>query len=183
MDCIPEGFKAMVAPILILTLAWTLKAMTDSLGIAEFVAGITSAFAESLMSLLPAIIFLIGCVLAFASGTSWGTFGILIPIVVAVFQGTDPQMMIISISACMAGAVCGDHCSPISDTTIMASAGSGCNHVDHVATQLPYALTAAGVSFVTYIIAGFTKSALVSLPCGIVLLLLVLFFIRRRVQA
>ena len=183
MDCIPEGFKAMVAPILILTLAWTLKAMTDSLGIAEFVAGITSAFAESLMSLLPAIIFLIGCVLAFASGTSWGTFGILIPIVVAVFQGTDPQMMIISISACMAGAVCGDHCSPISDTTIMASAGSGCNHVDHVATQLPYALTAAGVSFVTYIIAGFTKSALVSLPCGIVLLLLGLFFIRRRVQA
>lgn len=183
MDCIPEGFKAMVAPILILTLAWTLKAMTDSLGIAEFVAGITSAFAESLMSLLPAIIFLIGCVLAFASGTSWGTFGILIPIVVTVFQGTDPQMMIISISACMAGAVCGDHCSPISDTTIMASAGSGCNHVDHVATQLPYALTAAGVSFVTYIIAGFTKSALVSLPCGIVLLLLVLFFIRRRVQA
>ena len=183
MDCIPEGFKAMVAPILILTLAWTLKTMTDSLGIAEFVAGITSAFADSLMSLLPAIIFLIGCVLAFASGTSWGTFGILIPIVVTVFQGTDPQMMIISISACMAGAVCGDHCSPISDTTIMASAGSGCNHVDHVATQLPYALTAAGVSFVTYIIAGFTKSALVSLPCGIVLLLLVLFFIRRRVQA
>ncbi len=181
MECIPEGFKAMVAPILILTLAWTLKTMTDSLGIAEFVAGITSAFADSLMSLLPAIIFLIGCVLAFASGTSWGTFGILIPIVVAVFQGTDPQMMIISISACMAGAVCGDHCSPISDTTIMASAGSSCNHVDHVATQLPYALTSAAVSFETYIIAGFTGSAQISLPSGIIIMLMVLLFIRRRV--
>lgn len=183
MGCIPDGFKAMVSPILILTLAWTLKSMTDSLGIAEFVASVTSAFADSLMSLLPAIIFLIGCLLAFASGTSWGTFGILIPIVVAVFQSTDPQMMIISISACMAGAVCGDHCSPISDTTIMASAGSGCNHVDHVSTQLPYALTVASVSFVTYIIAGFTQSALISLPCGIILILLVLTFIRRRSNA
>lgn len=179
MDCIPEGFKAMVAPILILTLAWTLKGMTDSLGIAEFVAAGTESVAGSFMSLLPAIIFAIGCFLAFASGTSWGTFGILIPIVVEVFQGNDPQLMIISISACMAGAVCGDHCSPISDTTIMSSAGAGCNHVAHVTTQLPYALTVAAVSFVTYIVAGFTKSAWISLPVGIVLLIAVLFIIRK----
>lgn len=179
MDCIPEGFKAMVAPILILTLAWTLKGMTDSLGIAEFVAAGTKSVAGSFMSLLPAIIFAIGCFLAFASGTSWGTFGILIPIVVEVFQGSDPQLMIISISACMAGAVCGDHCSPISDTTIMSSAGAGCNHVAHVTTQLPYALTVAAVSFVTYIVAGFTKSAWISLPVGIVLLIAVLFIIKK----
>lgn len=179
MDCIPEGFKAMVAPILILTLAWTLKGMTDSLGIAEFVAAGTKSVADSFMSLLPAIIFAIGCFLAFASGTSWGTFGILIPIVVEVFQGSDPQLMIISISACMAGAVCGDHCSPISDTTIMSSAGAGCNHVTHVATQLPYALTVAAISFVTYIVAGFTKSAWVSLPIGIILLIAVLLIIKK----
>ncbi len=178
MDCIPEGFKAMVAPILILTLAWTLKGMTDSLGIAEFVAAGTESVAGSFMSLLPAIIFAIGCFLAFASGTSWGTFGILIPIVVEVFQGSDPQLMIISISACMAGAVCGDHCSPISDTTIMSSAGAGCNHVAHVATQLPYALTVAAVSFVTYIVAGFTKSAWISLPVGVILLAVVLVTIK-----
>lgn len=170
MNCIPEGFKAMVAPILILTLAWTLKAMTDSLGIAEFVAGATESVAGSFMSMLPAIIFLIGCGLSFASGTSWGTFGILIPIVVEVFQNSDPKLMVISISACMAGAVVGDHCSPISDTTIMASAGAKCNHVAHVATQLPYAVTAAAVSFVTYIIAGFTRSAWISLPAGIILM-------------
>ena len=131
------------------------------------------------MSLLPAMIFAIACLLAFASGTSWGTFGILIPIVVEVFQGSDPQLMIISISACMAGAVCGDHCSPISDTTIMASAGAKCNHVDHVSTQLPYALTVAAVSFVTYIVAGFTKSAWISLPVGIIILIAVLLVIRK----
>ena len=179
MGCIPEGFKAMVPPILILTLAWTLKTMTDSLGIAEFVASATESVAGSLMSLLPAMIFAIACLLAFASGTSWGTFGILIPIVVEVFQGSDPQLMIISISACMAGAVCGDHCSPISDTTIMASAGAKCNHVDHVSTQLPYALTVAAVSFVTYIVAGFTKSAWISLPGGIIILIAVLLVIRK----
>ena len=179
MGCIPEGFKAMVPPILILTLAWTLKTMTDSLGIAEFVASATESVAGSLMSLLPAMIFAIACLLAFASGTSWGTFGILIPIVVEVFQGSDPQLMIISISACMAGAVCGDHCSPISDTTIMASAGAKCNHVDHVSTQLPYALTVAAVSFVTYIVAGFTKSAWISLPVGIIILIAVLLVIRK----
>ena len=125
------------------------------------------------------MIFAIACLLAFASGTSWGTFGILIPIVVEVFQGSDPQLMIISISACMAGAVCGDHCSPISDTTIMASAGAKCNHVDHVSTQLPYALTVAAVSFVTYIVAGFTKSAWISLPVGIIILIAVLLVIRK----
>ena len=124
MACIPDGFKAMVPAILILTFAWTLKSMTDSLGAAEYVASIMNSAASGLLNLLPAIIFLVGCFLAFATGTSWGTFGILIPIVVAVFQGTNETMMIISISACMAGAVCGDHCSPISDTTIMASAGA-----------------------------------------------------------
>lgn len=179
MGCIPEGFKAMVAPILILTLAWTLKGMTDSLGIAEFVAMGTESVAGSFMSLLPAIIFAIGCFLAFASGTSWGTFGILIPIVVEVFQGSDPQLMIISISACMAGAVCGDHCSPISDTTIMSSAGARCNHVAHVSTQLPYALTVAAISFVTYIVAGFTRSAWISLPVGIIILIAVLLIIKK----
>lgn len=170
MECIPEGFKAMVPAILILTFAWTLKAMTDSLGAAEFVANAVQSCAGSLMNLLPAIVFLIGCGLSFATGTSWGTFGILIPIVMAVFANSDPQLMIISISACMAGAVCGDHCSPISDTTIMASAGAQCDHVNHVSTQLPYAILAAGVSFVTYIIAGFVRTAVIVLPIGMLLM-------------
>ncbi len=178
MACIPEGFKAMVPAILILTLAWTLKSMTDSLGAAQFVAAVMASSAEKLVRFLPAIIFLVGCFLAFATGTSWGTFGILIPIVVAVFSGSDENMMIMSISACMAGAVCGDHCSPISDTTIMASAGAQCNHVNHVSTQLPYAVTAAAVSFVTYILAGFVQSAWIALPAGIVLMLAVLFVIK-----
>lgn len=179
MASLPEGFKAMVPAILILTFAWTLKAMTESLGAAEYVAGLMESCAGGLMSLLPAIIFLVGLALAFATGTSWGTFGILIPIVVAVFDGLDPQLMIISISACMAGAVCGDHCSPISDTTIMASAGAQCDHVSHVSTQLPYALICAGVSCVTYIIAGFTKSAWISLPIGIVMMIAVLFAFKK----
>ena len=178
MDCLPEGFKAMVPAILILTFAWTLKAMTDSLGAAEFVAGVVQSSAGAFMGFLPAIIFLIGCGLAFATGTSWGTFGILIPIVVNVFQNSDPALMIISISACMAGAVCGDHCSPISDTTIMASAGAQCNHVNHVSTQLPYAVLVAAVSFVTYIIAGFVKKAWICLPIGIVLMVGVLLVIK-----
>lgn len=178
MECLPAGFKAMVPAILILTFAWTLKAMTDSLGAAPFVAGAMEQSAGSLMNLLPAIIFLVGCFLAFSTGTSWGTFGILIPIVVAVFANSNPQLMIISISACMAGAVCGDHCSPISDTTIMASAGAQCNHVNHVTTQLPYALVAAGVSFVTYLVAGFVQSAWISLPIGIALMLSTLFVIK-----
>lgn len=179
MSCVPDGFKAMVPAILILTLAWTLKAMTDSLGAATFVAGMMEGVAGGLVNFLPAIIFLVGCGLAFATGTSWGTFGILIPIVVAVFAGSNETMMIISISACMAGAVCGDHCSPISDTTIMASAGAQCNHVNHVSTQLPYALTVAGVSFVTYIIAGFVQSAFIALPIGIALMLLTLVVIKK----
>lgn len=168
----------MVPAILILTLAWTLKAMTDSLGAANYVAGVMEASATGLVRLLPAIIFLVGCFLAFATGTSWGTFGILIPIVVAVFSGRDENMMIMSISACMAGAVCGDHCSPISDTTIMASAGAQCNHVNHVSTQLPYAVTVAAVSFVTYIIAGFVQTAWIALPVGILLMLGVLVVIK-----
>ena len=130
------------------------------------------------MNLLPAIIFLVGCFLAFATGTSWGTFGILIPIVVAVFEKSDPKLMIISIAACMAGAVCGDHCSPISDTTIMASAGAQCDHVNHVTTQLPYVITVAAVSFVTYLLAGFVQNAWITLPIGLALLIIVLLIIR-----
>ncbi len=178
MGCIPEGFKAMVPAIMILTFAWTLKAMTDSLGAAVFVEEAMRSVAGGIEVILPAIIFLVGCGLAFATGTSWGTFGILIPIVVAVFEKSSPEMMIISMSACMAGAVCGDHCSPISDTTIMASAGAQCDHVIHVSTQLPYAIVAAAVSFVTYIVAGFVKTAWIALPVGIVLMLIVLFVIK-----
>ena len=180
MACLPDGFKAMVPAILILTFAWTLKAMTDSLGAATFVADAVWKSAGSFMNFLPAIIFIVACFLAFSTGTSWGTFGILIPIVVNVFMNTNPQLMIISISACMAGAVCGDHCSPISDTTIMASAGAQCDHVNHVSTQLPYVIVVAVISFITYIVAGFAQSAWISMPVGIVLLLLTLFVIKTR---
>lgn len=179
MDCIPEGFKAMVPAIMILTFAWSLKAMTDSLGAREFVAAVVENSAAGFQILLPAIVFLIGCFLAFATGTSWGTFGILIPIVLSVFplDGGNP-LAIVCVSACMAGAVCGDHCSPISDTTIMASAGAQCDHVNHVSTQLPYALTVAAVSCVTYIAAGVLSAAglptWLALPFGVVLMLLVL---------
>ena len=183
MECLPEGFKQMVPAMLILTFAWTLKSMTDSLGAATYVAGLVQNSAGGLMGALPAIIFLVAVGLAFASGTSWGTFGILIPIVVSCFQEVDPQLMIISISACMAGAVCGDHCSPISDTTIMSSAGAQCEHLNHVTTQLPYALTVAAVSFFTFLVAGFTKSALISLVFGIVVLFLLLMFIRHKKMA
>ena len=182
MDCIPEGFKSMVPAIMILTFAWSLKAMTDSLGAAPFVEGIMKGNAQALMNFLPAVIFLVGCFLAFATGTSWGTFGILIPIVVGVFAN-DHQMMIIAISACMAGAVCGDHCSPISDTTIMASAGSQSDHVNHVSTQIPYAATVAVISCITYIIAGFTKSAAISLGFGLIAVLGTLAFIKSREKA
>ena len=179
MGCIPEGFKAMVPAIMILTFAWTLKAMTDSLGAAVFVEEAMRSVAGGIEVILPAIIFLVGCGLAFATGTSWGTFGILIPIVVAVFQNTDPQLMIISISACMAGAVCGDHCSPISDTTIMASAGAQCEHVTHVTTQLPYVITVAAVSFVTYLIAGFVRNVLIMLVIGFALMVATLYVIKQ----
>ena len=178
MSCIPEGFKSMVPAIMILSFAWTLKAMTDSLGADVYVATVVASRTRSLLNFLPAIIFVVGCFLAFATGTSWGTFGILIPIVVAVFENSNPDLMIISISACMAGAVCGDHCSPISDTTIMASAGAQCEHVNHVTTQLPYAVTAAAVSLVSYIIAGFVQSAWIALPIAIALMVATMFVIR-----
>ena len=175
MECIPEGFKQMVPAILILTFAWSLKAMTDSLGAKEFVAYIIQNKAAGFAGLLPFIIFLIAVGLSFATGTSWGTFSILIPIVVACFQNTDYQLMIISMSACMAGAVCGDHCSPISDTTIMSSAGAQCNHLNHVSTQLPYAMTCAAISAMTYIVAGLTKNLFLSLLIGLVILIAVMY--------
>ena len=181
MNAIPEGFKAMVPAILVLTFAWTLKVMTDSLGAKENVAALVDSAAHNgaLMSLLPALVFVVGGFLAFATGTSWGTFGILIPIVADVFHADmSNELMIVAISACMAGAVLGDHCSPISDTTIMASAGAQCDHVQHVSTQLPYALTAAAVSLVCYIIAGFVRVWYVCLPIGIVLMVLTLLVIR-----
>ena len=181
MNAIPEGFKSMVPAILVLTFAWTLKSMTDSLGAAEYVAGIVANVADNraLMGLLPALVFVVGIFLAFATGTSWGTFGILIPIVVNVFGGDlNNELMIIAISACMAGAVCGDHCSPISDTTIMASAGAECDHIRHVSTQLPYAITVAAVSLVAYIVSGFVRNWFISLAFGIVLMIGTLFVIK-----
>ncbi len=184
MASLPDGFKAMVPAILILTCAWTLKAMTDSLGAKIFISQLVEGSAGALQMLLPAIIFLIAVGLSFATGTSWGTFGILIPIVLSVFEPTNP-LMIIAISACMAGAVCGDHCSPISDTTIMASAGAQCNHINHVSTQLPYALTVAGISFVTYVLAGFLAQfglAIVALPVGAVLTVAVLIGIKAKAK-
>lgn len=156
MSCLPEGFKAMVPAILILTFAWTLKAMTDSLEAASFVAGLMEK-AGGVKYFLPALIFIVAALLAFSTGTSWGTFGILIPICIAVFPDPANPLRIISISACMAGAVAGDHCSPISDTTIMASAGAQCEHVNHVSSQLPYVVHVCVVVFVTYIIAGLTQ--------------------------
>lgn len=173
MGAIPEGFKSMVPAILILTFAWTLKAMTDSLQAAAFVEAAVKSTAGSLEAFLPAIVFLIGCFLSFATGTSWGTFGILIPITLGVFPLTHP-LGIVCVSACMAGAVCGDHCSPISDTTIMASAGAQCDHVLHVSTQLPYAFTVAAISFVSYLIAGFVPNAWIALPLAILLMVLTL---------
>ena len=175
MECIPEGFKAMVAPILILTFAWTLKEMTGSLGAKEFVAGLVESNAGDYLFILPFIVFLVAVFLSFATGTSWGTFGILIPIVVNLFVDRDPQMMIIAMSACMAGAVCGDHCSPISDTTIMSSAGAQCNHLNHVSTQIPYALTCAIVSGLCYFVAGFFRNPVLPLLIGVVIICLIAF--------
>lgn len=179
MECVPKGFVAMVPPIIILTLAVSLKNMTGLLGAADFVHDAMLGAAAGLYSFLPAVIFLVAVALAFASGTSWGTFGILIPIVTYVLEN-DPKLMIIGISACLAGAVCGDHCSPISDTTIMASAGAQVEHVKHVSTQLPYALTVAGVSFVTYIFAGFIRNWVVCLLIGAALTVGTLFVLRSR---
>ncbi|MCR5723989.1 MAG: Na+/H+ antiporter NhaC family protein [Treponema sp.] len=179
MSCVPDGFKAMVPAILILVLAWTLKSMTDSLAADKFVETLVSGSAASFMNFLPAIVFVIAAFIAFATGTSWGTFGILIPICIVVFPNASDPLRIISISACMAGSVCGDHISPISDTTIMASAGAQCNHVDHVSTQLPYAIWCALVSFVTYIFAGFVKNAVLSLIFGLVVLFASLIAIKK----
>lgn len=180
MSCITEGFKSMVPAITILALAWTLKSMTDSLGAASYVAGLVAKTAGTLLYFLPAVVFAIACLLAFASGTSWGTFGILIPITLTVFPLADGNpLSIICVAACMAGAVCGDHCSPISDTTIMSSAGAKCDHLTHVSTQLQYAVSVALVSFVTYIIAAFVKNAVVSLLIGIVLMIAFLSVIKK----
>ncbi|MDD6090478.1 MAG: Na+/H+ antiporter NhaC family protein [Candidatus Limivicinus sp.] len=179
--CITKGFVAMVPALLILTFALTLKNMTGLLGADVYVAGLVKGAADSLFSMLPAIIFLVAVGLAFATGTSWGTFGILIPIVLPVFADA-PDLLMIGISACLAGAVCGDHCSPISDTTIMASAGANCNHIEHVSTQLPYALTVAAVCFVNFILAGFIRNAVICLAIGIVLILATLFVIRGAVN-
>ncbi len=184
MSCITEGFCAMVPAITILALAWTLKGMTDSLGAAEYVQGIVQNSAGSMLNFLPAVIFVIGAFLAFATGTSWGTFGILIPITIKVFPITagDP-MGIICIAACMAGAVCGDHCSPISDTTIMASAGAQCDHISHVSTQLPYAMTVAVVSCITYIVAGFTRNPVISFIVGLIMMVFVIFMMHYQTSA
>ena len=189
--CIPEGFKAMVSPMLILSLAWTLSGMTGLLGAKYYVANLLSGSAAALQYMLPVIIFLVAVFLAFATGTSWGTFSILIPIVCQAFP--DGEMLVVSIAACLSGAVCGDHCSPISDTTIMASAGAHCSHVNHVSTQLPYAITAAACSAVCYIITGLAQAvlgsraslvtSLVLLVVAIVLELAVLSVIRARTRA
>ena len=175
-DSFVDGFKAMVPAILILTFAWTLSGITNQLGAKIYVAELVRGTASGLASLLPAIIFLIGVGLAFSTGTSWGTFGVLLPIVCAVFP--SGELMVISVSACLAGAVCGDHCSPISDTTIMASAGADCNHIGHVSTQLPYALTVAGVSFLGYLLAGFVQKVWIVLPVAVVMMLSTLLVIR-----
>jgi Na+/H+ antiporter NhaC len=181
MDCLPEGFKQMVPAMLILTFAWTLKSMTDSLGAATYVAGLVAHSASGLMGFLPAIIFLVAVGLAFASGTSWGTFGILIPIVCNIFQPSDP-LLYIGMSACLAGSVCGDHCSPISDTTIMSSAGARCQHINHVSTQLPYAITVALISFISFLISGFIPNWYVVFPISVIITLGFLFFMKTRMS-
>ncbi|MBR2893664.1 MAG: Na+/H+ antiporter NhaC family protein [Clostridia bacterium] len=177
MECVPKGFIAMVPAILILTFATALKNMTGLLGADTYVHDLMEGAAEGLQSFLPAIIFIVACLLAFATGTSWGTFGILIPIVAAIFEPTD-ELLYIGMSACLAGAVCGDHCSPISDTTIMASAGAQCNHINHVNTQLPYAIFVAAISFVGFIIAGFVQNIYIVLPLMFVILFLALLLIK-----
>ncbi len=176
MDCIPKGFVAMVPAILILTMATALKNTTNLLESSAFVEG-ALANASSLDKFLPAIIFVVACCISFATGTSWGTFGILIPIVIVIFP-VGQEIGVVAMSACLAGAVCGDHCSPISDTTIMASAGAQCNHINHVSTQLPYAITVAAVSFVSYIVAGFIPNWFIALPIAIVLMIATLVVIK-----
>ena len=177
MEAIPKGFIAMVPAILILTFATALKNMTGVLGAKPFVNDVMSNVPDSFASFIPAIVFLVACFISFATGTSWGTFGILIPIVITIFDAADP-LQIVAMSACLAGSVCGDHCSPISDTTIMSSAGGQCNHLNHVSTQLPYAISVAAISFVMYVLAGFVKSAAIVLPIGIVVTVAFLFVMK-----
>ena len=177
MACVPKGFQAMISPIIILTLAVSLKTTITSLGAAVYVHDVMEGAAAFLYAMLPAVIFVVACVLAFASGTSWGTFGILIPIVTAIFPASS-ELLIIGISACCAGAVMGDHCSPISDTSIMASAGAQCNHLEHVATQLPYVLTVACVCIVGFVVAGFVQNVFITWAVSFVLLIGALFVIR-----
>ena len=181
-ECIPQGFKMMVSAILILVLAWTLGGFcSNKLEAGTFVYSVLSGNTTA-TALFPAVLFLVGSGLAFATGTSWGTFGILIPIVTAMFPETDP-MLVVCIAASLAGSVCGDHMSPISDTTIMASAGAQCHHVDHVSTQLPYALTVGSCCIVAYLVAGFTKNVVLTMAVGVILLLAVLCFIKYRQKA
>ena len=177
MDCIPKGFIAMVPAILILTFATALKNMTTLLEAREFIGSVMEGSAASLYQFLPAVIFLVACVLAFSTGTSWGTFGILIPIVIGIFPVESP-LLFIGMSACLAGAVCGDHCSPISDTTIMASAGARCNHINHVSTQLPYVLTVAGVSFLGFILAGVIRNWFIVFPVTVAMMIGLLIFFK-----
>ncbi len=177
MDCIPKGFIAMVPAILILTFATALKNMTTLLEAKEFIGSVMEGSAASLYQFLPAVIFLVACVLAFSTGTSWGTFGILIPIVIGIFPVESP-LLFIGMSACLAGAVCGDHCSPISDTTIMASAGARCNHINHVSTQLPYVLTVAGVSFLGFILAGVIQNWFIVFPITVAMMIGLLIFFK-----
>ena len=177
MEALPKGFCAMVPAILILTFATGLKNMTSLLGTKYYVYDLMSGAAAGFDKFLPAIIFVVACFLAFSTGTSWGTFGILIPIVVSIFP-EGSELLIIGMSACLAGAVCGDHCSPISDTTIMSSAGAQCNHLAHVSTQIPYALTVAGISFVMFLISGFVQNIWICFPLGVVLTVAVAFVLK-----
>jgi Na+/H+ antiporter NhaC len=176
----PKGINAMASPILILCFAWTLKAMTDTLGSEQFVKTAMAGPAQNFESFLPALVFIVSAFIAFSTGTSWGTYGIMIPIVISVFEGVNPDLLVIGIAACLAGGVMGDHCSPISDTTIMASAGAQCNHINHVNTQLPYALTVASVSFVMFIVAGLLRTPIV-LPIAIIAIVAVLFLLKNTV--
>lgn len=179
MICLEEGFKIMVPAIMILTLAWTLKAMTDSLGSTAFVKSLIGNYLDLFSMFIPAFMFVIGAVIAFATGTSWGTFGILIPMVMNIFEGSGSEIMIISMSACMAGAICGDHSSPISDTTIMASSGAGCNHINHVTTQIPYVLVVAAVSLFAYLLTAVIHNPLIIFALGVITLITILYLIKR----
>jgi Na+/H+ antiporter NhaC len=180
MECIPDGWRVMAVGQLVLIFAWTINSMTGSVGAADFVSAQMEGAASGLTNLLPAIIFLVACGLAFATGTSWGTFGILIPIVIAVLANVDAQLTIIGMSACMAGGVFGDHCSPISDTTVLSSTGAQVNHINHVSTQLPYALTVGAITFVGFLIAGFARTPLISIAVGVVLVIVILAVVKRK---